>query len=503
MLRFGMSVLEDDPVVFSATVTDQGRVQPVYSNTVPKLDRWVDAEVDLADWAGKRIGLRLRAESRRGNVAFWSNPIIAGRRRAPFNVLLVLEDAERADHLSLYGYERLTTPVKDRFAAGGVVFERAFSQAPKTRASCPSLMTSLYPSATGVVARETLAPRYVTLAEVMRSQGFLTASFIHNSNAGPAAGLHQGFGQLFHTIFGTTESYGKPLLDWLREHRESNFFAYVHVIDPHGKYDPPADFRGWYEELALGTTPVERDEVFHDPEWVKTPTLEGRRALYDGEIRANDHYFERVLEELRRLELLQDTLVIFVADHGEHLGEHGEWEHNDPGYVQVLHVPLFMVYPNRVGPGTRVAEPVQLLDVMPTILDIAGIDATGLLLQGRSLLPLSEGRESGPRIALSEEVTNFHGEEGPEVWASVLFGQWHVLRTRNLGSAAIFDLAGDPQEQGGGRPARELVESSEQLMRKMKETNVGIRLALMAGGAQGVQTSTEEQERLRALGYLR
>ena len=107
--------------------------------------RWVDAEVDLSEWAGKRIGLRLRCESGRGNVAFWSSPIIAGRRSAPFNVLLVLEDAERANHLSLYGYERPTTPVKDRFAAGGVVFERAFSQAPKTRPSCPSLMTSTLP----------------------------------------------------------------------------------------------------------------------------------------------------------------------------------------------------------------------------------------------------------------------------------------------------------------------------------------------------------------------
>jgi arylsulfatase A-like enzyme len=253
---------------------------------------------------------------------------------------------------------------------------------------------------------------------------------------------------------------------------------------------------------GAGTTPVERDEVFHDPDWVQTPTLEGRRALYDGEIRANDHYFERVLEELRRLELLEDTLVVFVADHGEHLGEHGQWEHHDPGYVQVLHVPLFMVYPKRLEPGRRVPEPVQILDVMPTILDIAGIDASGLLLQGRSLLPLSEGRESGPRIVLSEEVTNFHGEEGPEVWASVFFRQWHVLRTSSLGAAVLFDLADDPREEDAGREAPELVESSEQLMRKMKETNVGIRLALMAGGAQGVQTSTEDQERLRALGYI-
>ena len=156
----------------------------------------------------------------------------------------------------------------------------------------------------------------------MRSQGFLTASFIQNTNAGPAAGLHQGFGQLFH-IRGAAEGYGKLFFDWLQELHDRNFFAYVHVLDPHGVYDPPADFRGWYEELAPGRTPVERDDLEHDPAWVETPTLEGRRALYDGEIRANDHHFERLLEELERLELLKDTLVIFLADHGEHLGERG------------------------------------------------------------------------------------------------------------------------------------------------------------------------------------
>jgi hypothetical protein len=502
-LRFGMAILEDDPVLFSVTVTDREETRSVYSNDVSKLDRWVDTEVDLGPWAGRRIGLRLNAEGRRGNVAFWSNPLVSGRRSAPFNVLLVLEDSERADHLSLYGYERLTTPVKDEFAARGVVFDRALAQAPTTRTSCPSLMTSLYPSATGVAVGETLASPYVTLAEVMRSQGFTTASFVENSNAGPAAGLHQGFGQLSHIVWGTVESYGEPLLEWLREHRESNFFAYVHVMDPHGIYDPPVEFREWYEELPPGGTSVPKEEVFHDPEWVKTPTLQGRRALYDGEIRANDHYFERVLDELRKLELLDDTLVVFLADHGEHLGERREWGHHDPGYVQVLHVPLFMVYPRRLAPGTRVAEPVQLVDVMPTILEIAGIDGRGLLLQGRPLLSLAEGRESRPRLALSEEVTNFYGEEGPEVWASVFFGDRHVLRTSSLGSTVVFDLDAGPREaEAGGVLAPGLAESSERLMRKMKETNVAIRLALMRGEAQHIQTSTEDQERLRALGYI-
>ena len=162
-----------------------------------------------------------------------------------------------------------------------------------------------------------------------------------------------------------------------------------------------------------------------------------------------------------------------------------------------------MVYPERIRKGVRVAEPVQLLDVMPTILDIAGIDTTGMLLQGRSLLPLIEGREAGPRLVLSEGLTNFHGEEGPAVWGSILFRQWHVLRTTNVGPTAVFDLDDNPEEEGGGRPAPELAESSELLMRRMKETNVQIRRALMAGALRTCRPPSKTQERLRALGYIR
>jgi arylsulfatase A-like enzyme len=502
-LRFGMSVLENDPVRFSVSIEVERQQQEILSRTVAHVDRWVDAEVDLSAWAGQRVALRLCAHSPRGNVAFWSNPMLAGPRRAPFNVLLVLEDTERADHLSLYGYERPTSPVKDRFALEGAVFERAFSQAPATRPSCPSLMTSLYPTATGVMLGETLPYRYLTLAEILRSQGFDTASFIQNINAGPAAGLHQGFGQLFNLSLGAAVSYGEPVLDWIRDHRQRNFFAYIHVFDPHGVYDPPPEFRGWYEELPPGGTPVKRDDVWHDPRWVETPTMEGRRALYDGEIRVNDHYFERLLEELRRLDLLENTLVVFLSDHGEHLGEHNEWEHHDPGYVQVLHVPLFMVYPARLPKGIRVDEPVQLLDVMPTILEVAGIDTAPLLLQGQSLLPLIEGRGGESRIAFSEELTNFHGQDGPEVWASVFFHRWHILRTKSLGASVRFDLDADSGENVGESPDPELAKTSEQLMTRMKETNGEIRRALMGGALPGVQTSTETQERLRSLGYIR
>ena len=119
---------------------------------------------------------------------------------------------------------------------------------------------------------------------------------------------------------------------------------------------------------------------------------EARRALYDGEVRFNDYWFAAFLERLDGLGLTDDTLIVFMSDHGEHLGEHGRWSHNPPGFIQVLHTPLIMVSPRRIQPGLVVDEIVQNVDIMPTILDLAGVDGGALLMQGNSLLPLMTGK---------------------------------------------------------------------------------------------------------------
>jgi choline-sulfatase len=126
--------------------------------------------------------------------------------------------------------------------ARGVQFDWAFSQATKTRPSVPALMTSLYPTATGVWHRsDMLSERHLTLAEIMRSQGFVTASFLQNGNAGPYAGLHQGFSELYdERIMGNAseEIFGERVFSWLEDHRDQNFFLYLHPLDPHAPYDP-------------------------------------------------------------------------------------------------------------------------------------------------------------------------------------------------------------------------------------------------------------------------
>ena len=200
-LRFGMAILEEkDPIIFRVVVKSENTKKEVYSKEIINTDVWEDAKIDLSEWSGKSVEISFKTDSAKGNVAFWSNPIIYTPPKEKFNVIIVLEDALRGDHMSCYGYFRETTPIKDKLIKKGVLFQHAFSQATMTRPSCPSFMTSLYPTATGVWHfSEMLDDTYLTLAEIMRNQGFATASFIQNANAGSPAGLHQGFSTLFDT----------------------------------------------------------------------------------------------------------------------------------------------------------------------------------------------------------------------------------------------------------------------------------------------------------------
>ncbi len=351
----------------------------------------------------------------------------------------MLEDSLRADRLSCYGYQRKTTPVKDAFAKTGVVFFNAFSQATYTRASYSSFMTSLYPAATNVWnISEQLDNHHLTLAEIMRSQGFATASFTQNIHTGPYAGNHQGFSTLVdgeaighraYSVYG-----GTAMRQWLDMNADRNFFLYLHLTDPHAPYSPTAKIVAPYKNSSIGGTKRVQKNDLYDPDWLHHPTVESRRFLYDEEISFNDLCFRNMLTRLKKDNLLEDTMIVFISDHGEHLAEHSLlWGHQPPGYIQVLHVPLIVVYPKKLPYDKKIIQPVQLLDIMPTILDIADINKGNLLLEGDSLLPLINGENPdywNNRLCISEEVRFKRGK--PNVYGSIFYRNWHILNSEDL-----------------------------------------------------------------------
>jgi arylsulfatase A-like enzyme len=249
----------------------------------------------------------------------WSSPRIVSPPARRFNVVVMLEDAQRADYLSVYGHPHPTTPFKERLMAErGILFELALSQATQTRPSVGSFMTSLYPTASGVWSfSDVLSDRHLTLAEIMRHQGYATAAFVQNGNAGPFAGMHQGFDQFLDpfavggetaTVFG-----GPPVEDWLREHLDQNFFLYLHVIDPHGPYEAPEPIRAQHLPRIAPDSPRVPRAPELDPDWIADPSVDSRRRLYEAEIEANDREVERFFALLDELGLAESTLVIMAS----------------------------------------------------------------------------------------------------------------------------------------------------------------------------------------------
>lgn len=419
---------------------EAGTPAELWQQEVAESERFQEIRIDLTALAGQKGQLQLAVAGPPDNVALWASPILSSAPREPFRIIFILEDAARAISLSLYGAERPTTPFKEQLAERAIVFSHAFAQATKTRPSVASFMTGLYPSANGLWHfSDVLSDRQLTLAEILRAQGYITGAFVQNGNAGPFAGLHQGFDSMRTgpEVQGRAEQVttDPQVLAWLEHHRDRNSFLYLHILDPHAPYDPPEDLR-----QAETGTPVEHHPVY-DPEWVDTPTIEGRRQRYEAEIRHNDRVLAQFFALLEERGLLDNTLIVMTADHGEFLGERGLlgnrlWDHRPPGYPRVTRVPLLLFWPERWPEGRRIAEPVGLVDLAPTLLDLAGVDLSDLLLHGDTLVPLIEGRDLDfwrRRVVVSEEPTVMRRGDPCASCGSLFRGELQLL-----GSPAIF-----------------------------------------------------------------
>ncbi len=528
-LDFGTGVLlEGEPVSFRVEVVADGETTLVHQASQRAEDPWRDVRVALSRWAGRDVGLRLSVSGSTENVAFWSSPIVSGRPAEPFNVIVLIEDTMRADHLSVYGYERKTTPSKEELMAeDGVVFLRMASQSTKTRTSVPSLLTSLLPTTTGVWNfADTLSDAYLTLPEILRQQGFVTASFVQNGNAGPYAGLHQGFSALFDAEMIGTETeqgLGDRLDRWIDRNADRNFFLYLHLMDPHGIYDPKPPYDAYYRELTAQGERQEFDPHL-DPEWMEHPSIEGRRRLYDGEIRSNDAKLADFVERLRAKGLYDRTLIVFTSDHGEHLGERGLWEHKPPGFLTVTGVPLMMVYPRRFDGGRRVWENTQTIDVMPTVLELARVPSDPLLIQGDSLVALVEDRNVGfwrDRVTLSEEPDVMERAKpsrnrGIRVGGSFFYRNWHFIASRRFWPERgywpealrmkVFDIDADPDEESAlwsflGDPWAHYIYAT--LLNEVQANNIEAwRRITENDSSTGHRFEPEVLDQLKALGYI-
>ncbi|MFO0984600.1 MAG: sulfatase [Planctomycetota bacterium] len=421
----------------------------------------------------------------------WLLPACAPSPDRP-NILLIVVDTLRADHLGCYGYQRATSPNLDRLAQDSIVFEDAVAPASFTQPSVATMLTGLTPPEHGVRRHPgALSEHCVTIAERLRGAGYRTGAFVSNALLAPRYGFAQGFDRFDAQGHRLAEATTGAAARWITEQRREPFFAYVHYIDPHFPYAAPvpeprpftvAD-GGGYAQLAkrflAGTLPL--DALWFAGE-VQGSTLAAGRAEYDHEILYVDAAIQALLDRLHQLDLLERTWILVVGDHGEALGEHGlTFCHGFYTYQELLHVPLIVRPPGGCAGGRRATALVALTDIAPTILAAAGVNGSGEL-SGRSLLSpepvrdrvvFSEGGPVYPPPGAAEllavrgcriTVPGFAGK-----WLAATTARWQLLLVPTHGGPTfeLYDRAQDPAELHDlyGERAGELRALREQLVR--------------------------------------
>jgi len=321
---------------------------------------------------------------------------------AGYNVIAICLDTLRADHLGCYGYHRDTSPNIDTLAKTGILFERAFAQSSFTLPSLASLFTSQYVhthKADRIERR--LAKGKITLAGILKNNGYKTAAFIYNSpQLNPIYGLNQGFETyLFGEERDRRLSFEKTLpqaLQWIGLHKDQQFFVFLHANDIHEPYHCPIE--NFFDPGYKGRLDSERfasDGIFSkDKLAALTPReLEHIVAHYDGGIRYADGFVGQLLRQLKDWGLLGKTIIILFSDHGEILADRGiRFCHGFSLHDEEVHVPLIIVGPGQ-DQGVRIKNQVQLIDLMPTVFDFLGIKKRVVMMEGKSLVNLIRGRQ--------------------------------------------------------------------------------------------------------------
>lgn len=421
------------------------------------------------------------------------------------NVLVITIDTLRADRISAYGYGRPTTPSIDRLLAAGARFTQARTVEPLTNPSLCSLWTSVYPHEHGATRNGLrLRPDATSAARILDRRGFQTAAFVGNwTLRNGISGLGEHFGQ-YGEVFtrkrwlglfkgeATAEDLTDAALDWLGERRETGnrrpFLLWVHYVEPHAPYRLQ---EGFAPRLKISTV----KEV-------------SRSDRYDTEVAFADHHVGRLLAALQgNPELAANTLIVFAADHGESLGEHSYWGHGRNLYEPTLRIPLGIVWPGKIRPGTTIEAPALNIDVAPTLLSLAGLPVPAAF-QGYDWSGVLRGTAQPPRerimwfqahkgAVLSQQEAESARRKGL-LEIAVLTGPEMRKEIFRLAEhkRSVFDLVRDPRE------LRNLAQGRPEPSQSLQAWLTGLRQGLADSDRLAkVTIAPEDVQALRALGY--
>ncbi len=423
-----------------------------------------------------------------------------------YNLLLISIDTLRADYVGAYGGQHQATPAIDAFAAGSFLFESMFTTSSTTLPAHLSLLTSRYPRdcRNGYAVQDAVT----TLAEALTGHGYTCLATVSAVPLDARSNIQQGFAYYdadFSSCRGSANlkdrkwfdhGYGvfdcdaaettRRALTALETHKpNSPFFMWVHYYDPHLPYAPPA---GWYDPGRVTRTEF--------PYFLKASASDrdSLHELYGGEVRFVDSEVKHLLEEVGRLYDPQRTIIIIVADHGENLYEHdGYLDHSRVVYDTVMRIPCVMHLPG-LG-GKRVAGLTSSIDVMPTVLDLLGIDVQGM--EGRSLVHLMESSDAPAAHAyVTCETNDFGVKDEDQAIAVRTMNSKYIYNNWKSGKDLFFNMQEMPRER---RPVaaddaikRELIGYYQEWRKQYKSGNLALQL----------QLDTKTEDALKSLGYL-
>jgi len=479
---------------------------------------WHDVEIDLSRFGGREVDFLFRNRSAQA-LGLGPLELISGekrkirpRRPGRTNVLIITLDAVRADRMGFMGARGMETPCLDRFAREGVVFTNHFAQSHITIPSHLSLLSSQFPRTIKTLDNyQYNLPPLDTIAERLGRHGYRTSAVVSVSLLNPSwcRGIERGFDEYF-PVLGRERTATQALNilgNWIEGLGTEPFFSWIHLYDAHFPYQAPRPFHGMYNKGVSSMEAPSIDEIKLHPQTRKWLTDRGITKMdlsvgeYNAEVTYLDHELNRLFERMEALGVLDNTLVIITADHGECLGERGSFFSHVGVFDETMRIPLVMRLPGRLPAGKRVEAMSMNIDLVPTAMDVLGLGEEKTGMEGESLLPLLEGGAGRVHEYVIDE-----GGHGAQV--AVRTEKWKFIKTlddisylanfeRKRGEVELFDLEADPGERDNvAEKHREVTERFSAMLDEW--------LASRAGGqkAEQIEADDETKKKLEALGYL-
>ena len=460
-----------------------------------------------------------------------------GSKKNQLNFLLITFDALRADAVGAYGSSNLT-PAMNRMAKEGIFFEQAYSMAPLTLPSMTSFISSKYPMELEISPdgpHYKIPKKVETFAEVLQKHGYITTALVGNHLLGPSSGVLQGFNQRlvldhhlpvknrysqilpmmekfisycfpkpnYMYLMNTSDILLRRTIEFLKHYSHTNFFLWVHFMDPHDPYNPPKEFRRGIDKNPWPVfaprdpdikTPT-LEEIRKGSDYFDTATKKYIRELYDGEVLYADHLLSIILNTLKDEDIFNNTVICITSDHGEEFWEHGDYYHGQSLYQELVRVPLILYIPGYKS-GIRFGHPVSLIDVMPTLFDIAKFPVPDGY-DGKSLLPSLKEQNKFSSQPIFFEATRYY-----EPRKAILKKEFKLIYGMKSESTELYNLSTDPQEKKNisASDAKQV-----ELMRKeLYSWILKYRKSLQKGkkDQDDIDAQKDQFRRMKALGYL-